>query len=125
MPIQWVEQFKGVLFDLDGLLVNTEKLHFSAYKKILDRRGFFLNWDFSTFCRIAHKGVNSLQNAVYDYLPQLQKKFPDWKEIYQDKKEAYLQILKEEKIECMPGVDRLLQVIKKKKLSVALQLIQL
>lgn len=117
MSIQWIEQFKGLLFDLDGLLVNTERLHFSAYKKILDRRGYLFNWNFSTFCRIAHRGVNSLQNAVYAYLPQLKKRFPDWEEIYQDKKIAYLQILKEGNIECMPGVDRLLQVIKKKEIK--------
>lgn len=117
MSIKWVERVEGLLFDLDGLLVNTERLHFSAYIKVLDKRGYFLNWNFSTFCRMAHKGANTLQDAIYAHFPQLQKDTPDWQEIYQEKKATYLQMLKEGNIECMPGIDRLLEVIKSKKIK--------
>ena len=117
MSIQWVKQFEGLLFDLDGLLVNTEKLHFSAYIKVLESRGYSLNWNFSTFCRMAHRGTNSLQDAIYAYFPQLQKNASYWQEIYQEKKTTYLQMLKEGNIEYMPGVDRLLQIIKSKEIK--------
>ena len=33
---------KGLIFDLDGVIVNTEKNHFSAWKQIASELGVFL-----------------------------------------------------------------------------------
>lgn len=32
-------KYKGIIFDLDGVLVHTDQLHFRAWKKIADEKG--------------------------------------------------------------------------------------
>lgn len=36
-------KFKGILFDLDGVLVHTDELHYRAWKKMADLHGIFFN----------------------------------------------------------------------------------
>ena len=36
-------KFKGILFDLDGVLVHTDELHYRAWKKMADSHGIFFN----------------------------------------------------------------------------------
>jgi len=115
--VKWIKQFKGILFDLDGLLVNTEELHYAAYKKVLKRRGYILDWSFSTFCNLAHSGINSLRDAIHAYYPQLLTNALDWQDICREKKVIYLEILRMGNIEYMPGVERLLQVIAAEKIK--------
>jgi HAD superfamily hydrolase (TIGR01509 family) len=40
--MQKMSKFKAVLFDLDGLIVDTEPLHFRAFQELVSRRGFRL-----------------------------------------------------------------------------------
>ena len=44
--MNWISNYDLFLFDLDGLLVDTEKLHFEAYKRLCSRFGYELAWDF-------------------------------------------------------------------------------
>ena len=41
--IEWVASHDLVMFDMDGLLVDTECLHLKAYVNMLKRRGFHLD----------------------------------------------------------------------------------
>ena len=34
---------KGIIFDLDGVLINTDKYHFEAWKKIADKYGIYFD----------------------------------------------------------------------------------
>ena len=43
--MEWIHHYQLILFDLDGLLVNTEQLHYQAYKNMLQARGFSLPSD--------------------------------------------------------------------------------
>lgn len=38
-----LEQFKGVIFDLDGVLVFTDHFHFLAWKKLADEEGIYFD----------------------------------------------------------------------------------
>ncbi|MDE6186023.1 MAG: beta-phosphoglucomutase, partial [Lachnospiraceae bacterium] len=44
-------KFKGIIFDLDGVLVHTDKLHYRAWKKIADARGISFNEEMNNLLR--------------------------------------------------------------------------
>lgn len=107
-----LRKYTLIFFDLDGLLVNTEDLHFQAYQKMCKDRGFDLPWDFKTYCYIAHGSSEGLKEAVYKEFPALYEKEPNWSVLYAEKKKAYLWVLEKGNISLMPGVDRILEFVK-------------
>jgi HAD superfamily hydrolase (TIGR01509 family) len=104
--MKWIRQFQLFLFDFDGLLVNTEHLHYQAYVNMLARRGRTLDWNFAEFCSLAHLNDTALREAIYTAFPDLE---PNWDLLYEEKKQAYLNLLLSGKVELMPGVERLLK----------------
>ncbi len=107
-----LQKYTLIFFDLDGLLVNTEDLHFQAYQKMCRDRGFILPWDFKTYCHIAHGSSEGLKEEIYKEFPGLYAKEPDWPVLYAEKKKAYLWVLGKGKIALMPGVDKVLEFVK-------------
>lgn len=106
--------YDAYLFDFDGLLVNTEDLHYLAYKEMLERHGFSLEWDFATYCENAHKSTEYLANAVYSAFPKLQKIQPDWMILREQKQSIYTDLLRSGKTELMPGVKEFLSLLKER-----------
>ncbi len=98
------------LFDLDGLLVDTELVHYQAYQKMCLDRGFILPWNFSAYCHLAHRGSDLLERGIYEEFPQLKALQPDWKVLHGEKQRAFLQIVEERGVDLMPGVERILQI---------------
>ncbi|MGD0665742.1 MAG: HAD hydrolase-like protein, partial [Rhabdochlamydiaceae bacterium] len=47
--MDWTDKFDLFLFDFDGLLVDTEELHFKAYQMLCQGRGYKLPWDINRF----------------------------------------------------------------------------
>src|ERR1700722_3484515 len=103
--MQWIHQYQLFLFDFDGLLVNTEEIHYLAYKKMFSDRGIHLNWSFSRYCQAAHYQAEGLRDQVYAEFPQLHVMEPDWKVLYAEKKRAVLALINEGAVQLMPGVD--------------------
>lgn len=108
--MHWIHQFQFFLFDFDGLLVNTEHLHYQAYVNMLQDQGIALDWSFSQFCAVAHLNATALKEALYAAFPQLH---PDWDFLYAQKKKAYLELLATGKVELMPGAKELLEALEK------------
>ncbi len=46
--------FDLYIFDLDGTIVDTERLHFESYKKTLDIFNVYVNFDYNTYCQLLH-----------------------------------------------------------------------
>ena len=113
--IEWIDQYDLFLFDFDGLLVNTEFLHYSAYQKMCQDRGFVLSWDFSKYCSIAHMGSDFLQKAIYESFPLLKEQEPNWSLLYKEKQKAFLDVLEQKGVCLMPGVERVLKFLQKRK----------
>lgn len=109
--MHWVQNFQLFLFDFDGLLVNTEELHYLAYKRMCTGRGINLNWDFDYYCQLAHYSADGLRNELYKQYPVLKEKEIHWDVLYAEKKQAIFSILQEQPIQLMPGVERLLQTL--------------
>lgn len=111
--MDWVKEFQLFLLDFDGLLVNTEKLHYEAYLRMCRERNFNLDWSFNEFCEAAHYDSKMLRVKIYEALPELYKQEPDWSTLYTEKKKHYLTILGEAEIDLMPGAKELLYELKK------------
>lgn len=108
--MDWIHRFQLFLFDFDGLLVNTEHIHYQAYVEMLTRRGCPIDWDFSKFCALAHLNADALKQQIYAEFPSLD---PDWKRLYAEKKEIYFDLISSGKVELMPGAEPLLQALDK------------
>ncbi len=109
--IQWISDYDLFLFDLDGLLVNTEELHFEAYITMCRNRGYSLPWDFSTYFKIAQQDAGSLKKYIYKEFPNLQQQEPQWEMLYAEKKKAFLEIVAQEEASLLPGASHLLTVL--------------
>lgn len=117
MLYPWMRHYQLVLFDFDGLLVNTEELHFAAYVEMCKRRGFVLNWTLERFFAAAHFDANGLKSALYAEFPKLQVQEPRWEVLYAEKKQAYMELLQAGKLSLMPGVAPLLKELHRKKIK--------
>ncbi len=117
MPYSWIRNYQLFLFDFDGLLVNTEELHFAAYREMCKRRGFELKWTLDRFFAAAHFDANGLKNAIYAEFPKLQSLEPKWEVLYAEKKQAYMELLQAGKLALMPGVEPLLKELHRKKVK--------
>lgn len=99
------------LFDFDGLLVDTETLHFEAYRQMCLRQGCSLSWSFKDFISIAHADAVGIRKRLYEDFPNLN---PNWEELYAQKKEIYQTLIEDGKVQLMPGVEEMLDLIEGK-----------
>ena len=111
--MEWIHKFDLFLFDFDGLLVNTEELHFLSYREMCRKRGCVLSWSLEKFFEAAHFKSTGLKEAIYAEFPQLEKEEPKWEVLYAEKKNIYQNLLMQGKINLMPGVSPLLEALQK------------
>jgi len=109
--VQWIHTFSLYLFDFDGLLVNSEHLHFAAYVEMCRRHGYTLSWDFYRFCLAAHYSSVGLRDGIFQEFPELKASVPAWDELYMEKKAIYQELIESGKLELMPGVEPLLNAL--------------
>jgi HAD superfamily hydrolase (TIGR01509 family) len=91
------------LFDLDGVLVRTEELHFAAYREVAAATGRDLPWSFERYCLAAHYGTERLRGELAAALPGLLPDVAAWDALYAAKSRAYLELLARAPIELLPG----------------------
>ena len=106
--MEWIHSYQLFLFDFDGLLVNTEEIHYLAYKQMCNDRGFDLPWNFSRYCQSAHYDSEGLKRDIYREIPLLYQQEPDWNVLYAEKKRNMISLLKSGAIHLMPGTEPLL-----------------
>lgn len=107
---QWIKKYQVFLFDFDGLLVNTEQLHYAAYKKMCHQRGFNLDWSFSRYLLAAHFESTGLEKQIYEKFPGLKNQEPNWPILYGEKKRAYMELI-EKDVSLMPGAASFLELL--------------
>lgn len=111
--MHWIHKYQLFLFDFDGLLVNTEEIHYLAYKKMCADRGVDFNWDFESYCHIAHYHSDGLGQKMYAEFPQLHAQEPSWAVLYAEKKKAIIDLVTHGAVQLMPGVKELLLALEK------------
>lgn len=109
--MRWIHDFRLFLFDFDGLLVNTEEIHFIAYKKMCSDRGFHLPWDFHRYCMASHYESDKIKKSIYAEFPDLYRMEPRWEVLYAEKKKNMIELLKEGAVHLMPGAEILIRAI--------------
>lgn len=106
--MKWIHDFQLFLFDFDGLLVNTEHLHYQAYKNTLDDLGLTLTLNFGNFLELAHFNSSAWKEAIFVNHPELES---EWASVYKKKKESYLSLVASGQVELMPGAESLLKAL--------------
>lgn len=113
-----MKTYKGLIFDLDGVIVDTAKYHFQAWKKLADE----LDIPFSKEDNERLKGVSRM--ASFEIILEIGKRdmSQEEKEFYCEKKNhvyvSYIQQLDESEI--LPGVKEFLTDAREKGYKIAL-----
>ena len=107
-----IAKYDLFLFDFDGLLVNTEELHYRAYGELLSRHGATLGLDFPAYAAIALTSADGLRRHIAMRAPHLDA---EWESTYAEKKQIYLELLMRGAVELMPGASEFLEQLGEKR----------
>lgn len=105
------QEYQLYLFDFDGLLVDTEQLHYAAYMEMSRRNGCPLDWDFSRFCQEAHSRAMGFFDGLVREYPNVFEKGPSKVELYEEKKRIYVELLKNFPLQLMDGVESFIHAL--------------
>lgn len=109
----------GVIFDLDGVLVSTDQLHFEAWKRLAEEIGID---DYTIADNVRQRGISRMSSL--EVLLEKSKKIytPEEKEILADRKNKYYQELIRQSGEeiLLPGAVKTLRYLKQKGIKIAI-----
>ncbi len=111
--MDWIDCFDVFLFDFDGLLVDTEPVHYRAYLETAERFNHPFPWSFQEFLSFAHISSKAIQSAFFSSKSPLWQRL-DWQEFYNEKKRRYYQLLEMATVELVPGIQPTLEYLQKK-----------
>jgi beta-phosphoglucomutase family hydrolase len=107
---------KAVIFDKDGVLVETFNLYFEAYKKILSQIGIKITED-DIAKRYGMKGPEIIKQIIEENKKKMTDK--EIEKLANEKDKIYIK-LSEKKLKLLPGVKKLLIYLKKKKYKIGI-----
>lgn len=112
MSIQWKkEEITAALFDIDGILFDTEKLHLKFWKKVAEEEGITLPPEFApAMCGSSGKGSLEVIRRFY-HTEDPQKIF--------DRKTAYYQETLSQEVPVKEGVPEILSFFQQKGIKIA------
>jgi beta-phosphoglucomutase len=96
------------LFDLDGLLVDSEPMHYAAFTNTAKSFGYTVPWDFRTYCHKAHTQSLGLKKAFLELFPEAESV---WHDLYHTVKLNFSKLIEMSPLELMPGVNEFLDLI--------------
>ena len=113
-----METVKACIFDLDGVIVDTAKYHYTAWKNLANRLGF----DFDEVFNEQLKGVNRVESLkLILEKGNVVLNESDFKKALQEKNEAYLTLIQDmSKEEILPGVLNYLILLTKNNIKIGL-----
>lgn len=109
---------KGVIFDLDGVIVSTDKYHYQAWKDLAESKGIYFDRAINNRLR----GVSRLESLMI-ILEKSHQKFSDAEiqKMLKDKNDAYVGLLSSlTEDDILPGVMLTLSYLKAKGVKVGI-----
>ncbi|WP_142413636.1 beta-phosphoglucomutase [Hathewaya massiliensis] len=109
---------KGVIFDLDGVIVTTDNFHYDAWKKLADEEGIYFDREINERLR----GVSRME-SLNIILEKANKEYSleQKKEMAERKNNYYKELIKNlTKDDILPGVKNILKGLKEKNIKVAI-----
>ena len=104
----------AAVFDMDGLMFDTERLVYENWQKMMDEQGYDYNLDF--FKQTVGKRKLEVQRIYFD---RFGDDFPYWE--YADKcRDMYIERVKAEGIPVKKGLTQLLEFLKERDIKIAL-----
>lgn len=113
------KMIKGVIFDLDGVLVSTDNLHFMAWKRLAEEIGIR---DYTIEDNIQQRGISRM-DSLEILLRKCDVAYTQAEKIkLSDRKNGYYQELLSASKEdiLLPGAKETLKFLKKKKIKIAI-----
>lgn len=107
-------RIKGVIFDQDGLLFDTERLSVQAWNLAGDELGFYLEESF--LCTI--RGANA-QDSSRRFKERFGEEY-DFSKLRNRKQEIFMKMLREREMPVKPGVKELLTYLRENGYKIAL-----
>lgn len=104
----------AAVFDMDGLMFDTERLVYENWQKMMDEQGYDYNLDF--FKTTVGKRKLEVQNLYFD---RFGSDFPYW-QLADLGKEMYIERVKAEGIPIKKGLTELLAFLKERNIKIAL-----
>ncbi|XP_065210519.1 probable pseudouridine-5'-phosphatase [Planococcus citri] len=102
---------KYVIFDMDGLLLNTEKIYFDTFKKVLSRYGKTYTEDMRV------KVMGTVPRDTYSIFIKEYELPVELDNFYKEISSELIQVM--DKADLMPGVERLLNHLKSNNIPIA------
>lgn len=111
-------RYQGVIFDLDGVITDTARYHYLAWKKLTDELGIY----FDEVINERLKGVSRLESLDIILEKSSIKYSQEEKEYYANKKNEYYKemIKKITHEDLLPGVDSFIEKLKKRGIKTAI-----
>lgn len=99
-----MSRIKAVLFDMDGVLINTEPLHYRIWKEVFRSRGLEIDYDIYKGC-IGATDAFLMELILHNY----GKDFRNDKKLPEERRVIEKRLLQEEGFPEMPGVKGMLR----------------
>ncbi len=112
------DQIKGVIFDLDGVIVSTDDCHYAAWKRMADEEG--ISFDRQVNQRL--RGVSRMQSLDILLEKATRQYAPEEKEAMAARKNAYYTELigKLSRKDLLPGVMHTLEYLRRRGVKIAI-----
>lgn len=109
---------KACIFDLDGVIVDTARYHYIAWKQLADELGF----EFTEEHNELLKGVSRMRSLdILLEIGKIEKSESEKQALAAEKNERYVAFIKKmTPDEILPGVEHFLQGLKEKEIKIAL-----
>lgn len=109
-----MSEIKGVLFDMDGVIFDTEKVYLEIWTKVFKSYGYYLKRE--TYISIMGTGT---ENSKKTFKNTFGKDIP-MEEMYKDKDRLLKETIESGKVAMKPGVLEILKFLKENNMKIAL-----
>lgn len=109
-----MKKVEAVIFDMDGLILDTEKISYKCFGEIIKKRGYEMERDF--YCTLIGRNVKGIKKLFSD---KYGEDFP-FDDIYEEKINMMMNLIDRDGVELKPGVVELIDYLINEDYKIAL-----